>query len=100
MKPLTVALVTLAVAGVAIGGGVFLYRRGAVSKLPERPAAPPSADDKEARKPTLAAAEKAAQDAGGKAGDLGAQVAKTISDVKGFVDGLGQTFNSFGALFA
>lgn len=100
MKPLNVALVTLAVAGVAVGAGVWWYRRDSVKRLPERPDALSSADNAEARKPTVEAAQKAAQDAAGKAGDIAGQLSKTIADVRGFVDGLGQTFNSFGALFA
>lgn len=99
MKPLTVALVTLAVAGVGVGAGVWWYRRSAVQRLPDREAALLSADNAAAQKRSVEAATKAAQDAAGKAGDVGAQIVKTISDVKSFVDGLGQTFAPFGDLF-
>ena len=99
MRPLEIALVTLAVAGVAVGAGVYLWKRNEVQRPPERPEALKTADNEAARQKTIEAAQKAANDAAGKAGDIGSQIVNTIGTIKGFVDGLGSTFSSFGELF-
>jgi len=99
MRPLEIALVTLAVAGVAVGAGVYLWKRNEVTRQPERPEPVRTVNQPEARQKTVEAATKAAQDAAGKAGDIGSQIVQTIGSIKGFVDGLGQTFNSFAQVF-
>lgn len=99
MRPLEIALVTLAVGGVIAGGVVFYVRRNKAAKPPEQLEAPKTQEQPKVKAPTVTNVEQAAKDAAGKGANVAADIAGAINGIKGLVDGIGATFNSFGALF-
>jgi uncharacterized membrane protein len=99
MRPLEVALVTLAIGGVIAGGVVFYVRRNKAAQAPEQLAAPKTQEQPQVKAPTVQNVEQAAKDAAGKGADVLTDIAGAINGIKGLVDGIGSTFRGFGDLF-